>query len=72
MTQVQLQRGGRGPLQRWAEFELGVGTPIVVALVTIAWFNDRQSMGRLLLMICSWIVVFCLVFGRRLWRLHRG
>lgn len=70
MTQVK--RASRGLLQRWAEFEFSVGTVIVVSLVTIAWFNDRQSMDRLLLMICSWIVAFCLIFGRRLWRLRRG
>jgi hypothetical protein len=56
----------RRPALGWAAIEISVVALMALVLVTIAWFNDPHSVGRLGLMIGCWGVATYMV-----WRLIR-
>jgi hypothetical protein len=44
----------RRPGHVWATVEVSLTALFVLVLVTVAWFNDPHSLGRLGLLIGSW------------------
>jgi len=52
----------RRPGHVWAAIEISVVAIMVLVLVTVAWFNDPHSLGRLGLMIGSWGVATYVVW----------
>lgn len=44
----------RRPVQSWVAVEGSLTALIVLILVSIAWFNDPHSLGRLGLLVGSW------------------
>jgi hypothetical protein len=52
----------RRPGHAWAAVEGSLTALIVLVLVTVAWFNDPHSLGRLGLLIGSWGLTGCLVW----------
>jgi hypothetical protein len=52
----------RRPGLGWAAIEISVVALMVLVLVTVAWFNDPHSLGRLGLMIGSWSVATYVVW----------
>jgi hypothetical protein len=57
-AQIRRRRPGPG----WAAIEISVVALMVLVLVTVAWFNDPHSLGRLGLMIGSRGVATCVVW----------
>jgi hypothetical protein len=52
----------RRPGHAWAAVEGSLTALIVLVLVTVAWFNDPHSLGRLGLLIGSWGIAGYLVW----------
>ena len=52
----------RRPGQAWAAIEGSAVVIIVLTVVTVAWFNDPHSLGRLGLAIGSWAIAGFLVW----------
>jgi hypothetical protein len=61
----------RRPGHTWAAIEGSLTALIVLLLVTVAWFNDPHSLGRLGLLIGSWGIAGYLVW-RSLQARRRG
>lgn len=59
-TPALMRRRRRG--LGWAAIEISLVALMVLVLVTVAWFNDPHSLGRLGLMIGSWGVATCVVW----------
>lgn len=52
----------RRPGRVWAAVEGSLITFLVLILVTVAWFNDPHSLGRLGLLVASWGIAGYLVW----------
>jgi hypothetical protein len=54
--------GRRRPGHVWAAIEICLAVLMALVLVTVTWFNDPHSLGRLGLMIGSWSVATYVVW----------
>jgi hypothetical protein len=53
----------RRPGHVWAAVEGSVAVIVVLTVITVAWFNDPHSLGRLGLLVGSWAIA-----GYLMWR----
>ena len=55
------------PGRLWPALEISLLAPFALLLVTVAWFNDRHSLGRWGLLIGAWSIA-----GYIVWQAVRG
>lgn len=52
----------RRPGKTWGAIEFSVTAPFLLLLVTVAWFNDPRSLGRLALMLIGWSIAAVIIW----------